>query len=98
MASAWGTSFGYAWGGSFGSIFIGNLPKFGDIIETHYIQSPNQIDTRKYGFSEIRASGTIPSVYHAGDVVHLPYASGEISTVEAIGLAWAAYLNNTPPT
>jgi hypothetical protein len=70
---------------------------FGDIVETQFIQSSGQIDTRKFGFSDIRASGDIPSVYHAGDVVHLPYASGDVSTIQAVGLAWAAYISGVPP-
>lgn len=73
-------------------------PNFGDIVETTFTQSTEQIDTRKYGFSEIRVSGSIPAVYHAGDVVHLPYTSGETSTMEAIGLAWAAYVSGVGPT
>jgi hypothetical protein len=72
-------------------------PNFGDIVQTQYVQSPNQIDTRAFGFSDIRASGNIPSVYHAGDIVHLPYTSGEVSTIEAMGLAWAAYISGVPP-
>ena len=72
-------------------------PNFGDIVQTQYVQSENQIATRAFGFSDIRASGNIPSVYHAGDIVHLPYASGEVSTIEAMGLAWAAYISGVPP-
>ena len=98
MASAWGYSFGSSFGNSFGTIFDGLLPNFGDIIQTQFIQSANQIDSRKYGFSEIRATGDVPSVYHAGDVVYLPYRTTETSTIEAMGLAWAAYLNGVPPS
>jgi hypothetical protein len=97
MASAWGYSFGSAFGSSFGSIVTEILPNFGDIIQTQFIQSTNQIDTRMYGFSEIRATGDVPAVYHAGDVVYLPYQTTEVSTIEAMGLAWAAYLNGITP-
>lgn len=71
-------------------------PNFGDVVQSTFIYSAEQDDTRKYGFSDIQVSGR-PTVYHAGDLVHLPYASGEISTVEAVGLAWAAYASGIPP-
>jgi hypothetical protein len=51
---------------------------------------------RQYGFSPITASG-IPTVYHAGDVVNLPYASGEISPMDAMGLAWGAFSSGIVP-
>lgn len=71
-------------------------PNFGDVVESSFIYSTTQDDVRKYGFSEIQVSGR-PTVYHAGDVVHLPYASGELSTIEAIGLAWSGYVNGIGP-
>ncbi len=71
-------------------------PRFGDVVETAFRYSQEQDDVRKYGFSDIQVSGR-PTVYHAGDVVHLPYASGETSTSEAIGLAWSGYVNGIEP-
>lgn len=71
-------------------------PNFGDVVQSNFIYSAEQDDVRKYGFSEIQISGR-PTVYHAGDVVHLPYASGELSTVEAIGLVWGAYVSGVEP-
>lgn len=71
-------------------------PNFGDVVESSFVYSTEQDDVRKYGFSEIQLNGR-PTVYHAGDVVHLPYASGEISTIEAIGLAWSGYVNGIGP-
>lgn len=72
-------------------------PKFGDIVDTNFIYSNEQRNKRKYGDSEIQVSGN-PAVYHAGDVVHLPYGSGERSTIEAIGLAWAAFTSGVLPS
>ena len=66
------------------------MTEFGDIVDGTFFLSPEQVDVRQYGFSPIKASG-IPTVYHVGDVINRPYASGEISTIEAIGLAWEAY-------
>lgn len=71
-------------------------PVFGDVVQSNFIYSIDQDDIRKYGFSDIQISGR-PTIYHAGDVVHLPYASGEISTAEAVGLAWAAYASGVDP-
>lgn len=71
-------------------------PNFGDIVDTNFIYSQEQDDVRKYGFSEFQISGR-PTIYHAGDVVHLPFASGELSTIEAVGLAWSGYVNGIPP-
>ena len=65
-------------------------PKFGDIVETNFVYSDEQREVRKFGESEVLVSGQ-PATYHAGDVVHLPYATGETSTIEAIGLAWGAF-------
>jgi hypothetical protein len=72
------------------------MPEFGDIVDGTFFLSPEQIDVRQYGFSPIQASG-IPTVYHVGDVINLPYASGEISTIEAIGLAWGAFASGIVP-
>lgn len=71
-------------------------PNFGDVVSTNTVYSQEQIDVRLYGDSDISYNGT-PTVYHAGDVVHLPYASGETSTMEAIGLAWAAFASGITP-
>jgi NADH dehydrogenase FAD-containing subunit len=72
------------------------MANFGDVVATNFIYSQEQIAGRIYGDSEIQYSG-IPTVYHAGDVVHLPYQSGELSTMEAIGLAWAAFSSGVGP-
>jgi hypothetical protein len=72
------------------------MANFGDVVATNFIYSQEQLDGRIYGDSEIQYSG-IPTVYHAGDVVHLPYQSGELSTMEAIGLAWAAFSSGVGP-
>lgn len=71
-------------------------PAFGDVVQSTFIYSAEQDEIRKYGFSDIQISGR-PTIYHAGDVVHLPYTSGEISTAEAIGLAWGAYASGIEP-
>lgn len=73
------------------------MPNFGDIVDGTFVLSEEQVDIRKYGLSEIQASG-IPTVYHVGDVINLPYASGEISTMEAIGLAWYAFASGITPS
>jgi len=73
------------------------MADFGEIVDGTFALSQEQIDIRKYGLSDIKASG-IPTVYHAGDVVNLPYASGEISTCEAMGLAWGAFSSGITPT
>jgi len=72
------------------------MAEFGEVVATNVIYSQDQIDRRLYGDSDIKYSG-IPTVYHAGDVVHLPYASGETSTMEAVGLAWAAFASGIGP-
>jgi hypothetical protein len=72
------------------------MAEFGDVVSTNFIYSQEQLNERIYGDSEIQYSG-IPTVYHAGDVVHLPYQSGEISTMEALGLAWAAFASGIGP-
>ena len=72
-------------------------PKFGDIVETNFVYSDEQREVRKFGESEVLVSGQ-PATYHAGDVVHLPYATGETSTIEAIGLAWGAFSSGVLPS
>ena len=72
------------------------MPNFGDIVDSSFIYSTEQDDVRKYGFSDIQISGR-PTIYRPGDVVHLPYVSGELSTIEAVGLAWSGYVNGIPP-
>lgn len=72
------------------------MANFGDVVATNFIYSQEQLDGRIYGDSQISYSG-IPTVYHAGDVVHLPYESGETSTMEALGLAWAAFASGVGP-
>lgn len=73
------------------------MADFGEIVDGSFSLSPEQVEERKYGFSEIKISG-IPTVYHPGDVVNLPYASGEVSTMEAIGLAWFAFSSGITPS
>ena len=70
--------------------------KFGDIVETNFIYSKEQIERRQFGQSPVEYSG-IPAVYHAGDTVNLPYGSGEISSFNAMGLAWAASQSGVGP-
>ena len=72
-------------------------PKFGDIVETNFVYSDEQREVRKFGESEVLVSGQ-PATYHAGDVVPLPYATGETSTIEAIGLAWGAFSSGILPS
>jgi hypothetical protein len=69
---------------------------FGDIVETNYVYSQRAIDRREYGQSQIKANGN-PAVYHAGDTVHLPFASGETSTIFAMGQAWLANQSGVGP-
>jgi hypothetical protein len=73
------------------------MADFGDVVDGTFFLSQEQVDTRKYGFSSIKAGG-IPTVYHAGDVVNIPYGSGEVSTMEAIGLAWYAFSSGVTPS
>ena len=72
------------------------MADFGEIVDGTFVLSPEQVETRKYGFSDIKVSG-IPTIYHAGDVVNLPYTTGETSTIEAIGLAWSAFSSGIGP-
>lgn len=69
---------------------------FGDVVETTFVLSPRQLETRQAGFSPISYQG-VPTTYHAGDVVNLPYQPTERSTIEAVGLAWAAYALGIEP-
>lgn len=69
---------------------------FGDVIDSNFVYSEQQINERIYGNSQVSYSG-VPTVYHAGDVVHLPYVSGETSTMIAVGLAWQAYASGIGP-
>lgn len=72
------------------------MADFGDIIDGTFTLSPEQVEIRKYGKSPIKSEG-VPTVYHAGDVVNLPFSSGEISTMEAIGLAWGSFSSGVVP-
>jgi len=72
-------------------------PQFKEIVETNFIYSDTQRDQRKYGKSEIQVSGQ-PAVYHVGDVINLPYEPTELSTIEAIGLAWQAFSSGVLPS
>ena len=73
-----------------------NMAEFGEIIETRYILSEEQLNASKFGFSEVFYSGS-PTVYSPGDVVNLPYTTGETSTINALGAAWAAYASGVGP-
>ena len=72
------------------------MANFGDVVDSNFIYSSDQLDTRIYGESTVSYSG-VPTVYHIGDVVHLPYVSGETSSMEAVGLAWAAFASGLGP-
>ena len=73
-----------------------NMAEFGDVVETRYVLSEAQLAASQFGFSEVYYSGS-PTVYSPGDVVHLPYVSGETSTMQALGDAWAAYASGVGP-
>lgn len=73
-----------------------NAPGFGDIVDSTTPANKEQLDRRQYGFSTISYDGS-PTVYKPGDVVYLPYDITEKSTMEAIGLAWAAYAEGITP-
>ena len=70
---------------------------FGEVIETKYVLSSEQLETSAFGNSPVYYSGS-PIVYSPGDVINLPYTSGELSTMEAVGLAWSAYASGIEPT
>jgi hypothetical protein len=72
------------------------MADFGEVIETRYILSEEQLKISKFGFSEVFYSGS-PTVYSPGDVVNLPYTTGETSTMNALGNAWAAYASGIEP-
>lgn len=72
-----------------------NTPNFGDVVDSSTPATQKQLDKRQYGFSTISYEGS-PTVYKGGDVVHLPYETTEKSTMEAVGLAWAAYAEGIP--
>ena len=69
---------------------------FGDIVESNFVYTERALDKREYGRSEIKLSGN-PAIYHAGDTVHLPFASGETSTIFAMGQAWMANQSGVGP-
>jgi len=73
-----------------------DMPEFGDVVETRYVLSDAQLAASQYGFSPVYHSGS-PTIYSPGDVAHLPYVSGEISTIQALGSAWAAYASGIGP-
>ncbi len=75
---------------------INNQISFGDLADSSFRKSQEQERRRKDGKSPIYYKGN-PTVYHAGDVVNLPYTPVELSTVEAVGLAWAAYASGITP-
>lgn len=70
-------------------------PGFGDIVDSTTPASEEQAARRQYGFSTVSYDGS-PTVYKAGDVVHLPYELDEKSSMEAVGLAWAAFAEGIP--
>jgi len=73
-----------------------SMANFGDVVETRYVLSDAQLAASQYGFSPVYHSGS-PTIYSPGDVVHLPYGSGETSTMKAMGNAWAAYASGIGP-
>lgn len=75
---------------------MSDTPNFGDVVDTTTPASQEQSDRRQYGFSTVSYDGS-PTVYKAGDVVHLPYETTEVSSMEAVGLAWAAYASGITP-
>ena len=72
------------------------MVEFGDVVETRYILSEAQLAASQFGFSKVYFEGS-PTVYSPGDVVNLPYVSGETSTMQALGSAWAAYASGIGP-
>jgi hypothetical protein len=78
------------------NILLFKMTDFGEIVETRYILSEEQLNASKFGFSEVFYSGS-PTVYSPGDVVNLPYTTGETSTINALGAAWAAYASGVGP-
>ena len=72
------------------------MADFGEIVDGTFVLSPEQGRSSADIFSDIKVSG-IPTIYHARDVVNLPYTTGETSTIEAIGLAWSAFSSGIGP-
>jgi|TARA_E500000318_G_C3542592_1_gene205280 hypothetical protein len=72
-------------------------PGFGDVIRTGSQLSSTQLTKREFGKSPIKISGD-PTRYHTGDVVNQPYTSGDISAIEAMGLAWSGSVNGEVPS
>ena len=73
-----------------------NTPGFGDVVDSSKAATEEQLTRRQYGFSSVYYDGS-PTVYKPGDVVNLPYETNEYSSMEAVGLAWAAYAEGIPP-
>lgn len=73
-----------------------HTPVFGDIVDSTSPLQQEQLDRRQYGASTVSYQGS-PAVYKGGDVVYLPYEINERSTMEAVGLAWAAYAEGIQP-
>jgi hypothetical protein len=73
-----------------------STPNFGDVVDSSSPATQEQLDRRQYGFSTVSYEGS-PTVYKGGDVVYLPYESNEPSSMEAVGLAWAAYAEGILP-
>lgn len=69
---------------------------FGDVVDSTKPASQAELDRRQYGFSEVSYEGS-PTVYKTGDVVYLPYQITELSSMEAVGLAWEAYSQDLLP-
>jgi len=62
--------------------------KFGDIVETNFHYGEKQLDVREFGKSPVKYEGN-PAVYHTGDTVNCPYGPDEISSIQALGIAWS---------
>jgi hypothetical protein len=73
-----------------------NTPGFGDVVDSTKAPSEEQLTRRQYGFSSVYYDGS-PTVYKTGDVVNLPYEANELSSMESLGLAWAAYAEGILP-
>jgi hypothetical protein len=72
-------------------------PGFGDVIRTGSPLTSAQKAKREFGRSPIKISGD-PTRYHTGDVSNQPYTSGDISAIEAMGLAWSGSVNGELPS
>ena len=73
-----------------------DVPQFGDVIRSSFVLSSGQVANRVFGKSDIKISGT-PTRYHPGDLVNLPYSGVELSSIEAMGLAWSATVTGGVP-